>query len=69
MPKLRFSLPHTNLCTVVWYRNGQKQETLIATPKNNSDLALVMLKHKVGASEIRTVKAVSGSDIAQAMQL
>lgn len=56
MTKLNFKLPTTKLATVVWYRNGVRNETLIDSPATNEGLVNVMLRHRVGASEIRTVK-------------
>ena len=56
--KTNFVLPTTKLCTVIWYRNGEKHEQLINTPANNDRLVEVMLSHKVGYSEIRAVKSV-----------
>lgn len=56
------------MCIVVWYRNGKPNETLIDTPANNDALVQTMLmEHRVGASEIRAVKAVTGDDIKRAM--
>lgn len=53
-----FTLPQTKLCTVVWFRNNQRNEVLIPTPANNKMLVNTMLTHRVGASEIRAVKSV-----------
>lgn len=57
------------MCVVVWYRGGKKSETLIPTPANNDNLRNTMLtQHKVGFSELRTIKAVDGNAIARQMQ-
>lgn len=65
MIKPNFILPTTNLCTVVWYRDGKKNETLIETPRSNNDLRNTMLtKHRVGFSEIRCIKSLYGNDLA-----
>ena len=57
--KTNFVLPTTKLCTVIWYRDGVKHETLIDTPANNEYLVYVMLtQHHVGFSEIRAVISV-----------
>ena len=56
--RLNFNLPDTKLCVVVWYRNGDKNETLIDTPVSDSQLQTTMLGHRVGLSEIRAIKAV-----------
>ena len=62
--KLNFRLPNTRLCVVVWFRNNQKNEVLIDTPANNEALKNTMLmKHRVGASEIRAVKGVDASGL------
>ena len=56
------------MCIVVWYRDNQRNETLIATPATNAMLYNNMLmKHRVGASEIRAVKAVEANDLAHSM--
>lgn len=68
MTRLNFRLPESKICTVVWYRNGKRNETLIDTPANNEQLANVMLmEHRVGASEIRTVKGIETGSLAEAM--
>lgn len=52
------------MCVVVWYRNNKKNETLIPTPVNNEQLRQTMLtQHKVGYSELRTVKAVDAQSL------
>ena len=57
--KTNFVLPTTKLCVVIWYRNGEKHETLMDTPFNNAALTDTMLmKHHVGFSEIRAVLSV-----------
>jgi len=54
-----FKLPKTKLTLVVWYRNGQRNETLITTPVSCVRLANDMFEqHRVGPSEIRAVKSV-----------
>jgi hypothetical protein len=64
MIKPNFILPQTKLCTVVWYRNGVKNETLIETPRSNNDLRNTMLmSHRVGFSEIRCVKSVDTAEL------
>ncbi len=63
--KPKFKLPATKLCTVVWYRDGQPNETLIDTPPNNNRLIDIMLGHCVGYSEIRAVKAVEPLELGQ----
>jgi len=55
---IAFTLPKTRNCSVVWYRNGERHETVIPTPSNMEGLKNRMIQHKVGYSEIRTVKAV-----------
>ncbi len=63
-----FTLPKTSMCVVVWYRDGKKNETLIPTPRTNSDLRNDMLmKHRVGFSEIRAIKSVDGNDLANSI--
>lgn len=57
------------MCTVVWYRNGQRNELLIETPKTNEQLTLKMLEHRVGASEIRAVKSLDGTALAKSIQM
>ena len=61
--KTKFKLPNTKLCTVVWYRDGVKHEQLIETPANKDRLVDMMLKHKVGYSEIRAVKSVEAGEL------
>jgi len=57
--KPNFVLPQTKMCVVVWYRNGAKNETLIDTPRSNNSLFdLMLMRHHVGYSEIRALKAV-----------
>lgn len=57
--KVKFVLPKTKLSVVIWYRDGEKHETLIDTPPNNDMLYNTMLmKHHVGFSEIRAVMPV-----------
>ena len=64
MIKPNFILPKTKMCVVVSYRNDQKNETLIETPKSNNDLRNTMLmKHRVGFSEIRAVKSVEATEL------
>jgi len=58
-----FTLPQTKLCTVVWYRNGQRNEVLIDTPPNNQQLVEAMLAKRIGKSEIRAVKPVDPSNL------
>jgi hypothetical protein len=66
--KSKFNLPKTPSCVVVWYRNGNKNETLIPTPASNTDLVHTMLmSHRVGFSEIRAVKAVE-TDLVVSLQ-
>ena len=69
MTKPSFQLPTTTLCTVVWYRDGHRHEQLITTPKSNNDLRNEMLKHRVGFSEIRAIKGVSGAAIIGSMRM
>jgi len=65
MTKTNFVLPQTKMCVVVWYRDNKKNETLIETPRSNNDLRNTMLmKHRVGFSEIRCIKSVDGNDLA-----
>ena len=57
--KPNFVLPQTKLCTVLWKRNGVMNKELIDTPRSNSELFNTMLmKHRVGFSEIRGVQSV-----------
>jgi len=59
MKTKNFSLPKTAMAIVVWFRTGEKHETLIPTPPNNIRLTEFMFsKHHVGVSEIRAIKAV-----------
>jgi hypothetical protein len=67
MIKPNFKLPTSTMCIVVWYRNGNKNETLIKTPATNDGLFNVMLTHRVGFSEIRSVKSVETGDLTRAM--
>jgi hypothetical protein len=62
-PIHKFKLPDTKLCIVVWYRDGKKNEQLLDTPANNKILREVMLKHRVGWSEIRAIKSVEASGL------
>jgi hypothetical protein len=55
--KSQFKFPLTETCIVVWYRNGIKHETNILTPATDRGLRDTMIRHKVGFSEIRCVKA------------
>lgn len=62
--KTQFILPTSKLSVVVWYRNGEAHEQLINTPKNNDDLRnLMVMKYKVGFSEIRAVKSVLANNL------
>jgi len=62
--KTNFALPTTKFCVVIWYRNGEKHETLMETPFNNTALTDTMLmKHHVGFSEIRAVKSVEPTQL------
>lgn len=64
MIKPTFTLPITKLCTVVWYRNGEKHEQLIDTPRSSNGLIdIMLLKHRVGFSEIRAVKSVDTKEL------
>jgi len=57
--KPNFTLPKTKFSNVVWYRNGNRNEVLLDTPRSNADLFYTMLvKHRVGFSEIRAVVPV-----------
>jgi hypothetical protein len=57
--KPNFVLPQTKMCVVVWYRNNQKHEQLIDTPRSNASLFdLMLMRHHVGYSEIRALKPV-----------
>lgn len=57
--KTNFALPTTKFSTVVWYRDGKSHEVLMPTPRSNDALRdLMLLKHHVGFSEIKAVKAV-----------
>ena len=59
MSKPTFQLPKTKLSVVIWFRNGKMNEQLITTPATSGSLLDTMLmKHRVGFSEIRAVKAV-----------
>jgi len=52
------------MCVVISYRDGNKTETLIPTPCNNADLRNTMLmKHRVGFSEIRGIKSVEAGEM------
>ena len=55
--KTQFVFPNTSTAIVVWYRDGVKHETKIVTPHNTTQLQTVMLSHRVGYSEIRSIKA------------
>ena len=61
--KTNFTLPTTKTCIVIWYRDGMKHEELIDTPANNDRLVEVMLKRRVGFSEIRAVKSVNPDEL------
>lgn len=59
-----FKLPKTKMSLVVWYRKGQRFETLINTPETCSRLAETMFSHhRVGPSEIRAIKPVEPSEL------
>lgn len=59
MSATNFQLPKTKNCVVVWYRAGVRNEVTIPTPASNDSLVMTMvMKHKVGRSEIRTIKGV-----------
>lgn len=47
----------------MWYRNNKPNEIVITTPANEDALQLEMLKHRVGYSEIRTIKADNTSGL------
>lgn len=62
--KAFFKLPNTQFCFVVWYRPNKgttvprkRKEIRLATPANNDMLQSELLKHRVGLSEVRAVKA------------
>ena len=60
----QIKLPKTKMALVVWYRKGQRFETLIDTPVTGSGLANTMFNHhRVGPSEIRAVKPVEPSEL------
>ena len=62
--KPKFTLPKTKLSTVVWHRNGARNETLIDTPRSSDALLdLMLMRHHVGFGEIRVVKAVDVKDL------
>ena len=59
-----FKLPKTKMTVVIWYRKGQKNETLIPTPASCSGLANTMfMEHRVGVSEIRGLKPVEAREL------
>ena len=62
--KTNFNIPTSKLTTVVWYRDGVKHEQLIDTPKTNDILRnLMLMKYKVGFSEIRALKSVVPNEL------
>ena len=53
-----FKLPETEECSVLWFRDGEMNKTVIKTPSSCDSLQQVMLaRHHVGYSEIRAVVA------------
>ena len=56
-PLTKFVFPNTQTCVVVWYRNGERHESIIKTPEGTTGLRNAMLGQRVGYSEIRAVKA------------
>lgn len=59
--KPNFKLPNTKQCIVRYVDNeGKMQDLLMETPANNAQLFHTMLMgHKIGYGQIRTVKAVT----------
>lgn len=53
----KFTFPNTQTCVVVWYRSGERHESIIKTPEGTTGLRNAMLGQRVGYSEIRAVKA------------
>ena len=61
-------LPETRTCIVVWYRNDRKNEILMDTPGSLEQLKnTLIMKHKVGISEVRAIKSVIPNELAAAM--
>ena len=67
--KIKFRFPNTRWCFVLWYRNNQAHETHIPTPANPDMLQNEMLRHRVGYSEIRAVKADDNSGLRDVSQV
>ncbi len=63
--KPNFKLPNAKQCIVRYVDNeGKLQDVLMPTPPNNAQLFHTMLtKHKIGYSQIRTVKTVTTETI------
>lgn len=63
--KPNFKLPNTKQCIVRYVDNaGKMQDVLMDTPANNAQLIHTMLmEHKIGYGQIRTVKAVTAEMI------
>ena len=62
--RTNFTIPSTPMTTVIWYRDGKKNKTLIDTPSNNEMLVHTMLmKHRVGFSEIRALQSVDTKEL------
>jgi hypothetical protein len=58
MSKTTFKFPNTASCVVVFNRNGVNKEVVIPTPANDEALKnTLIMKHKVGFSEVRCIKA------------
>jgi len=61
---INFKFPNTTFCLIVWYRPKKgttkpvkRKEIRMATPPNPTAFQMELLKHKVGVSEVRAVKA------------
>lgn len=67
---INFKFPNTTFCLVVWYRPKKgtakpvkRKEIRMATPPNPTAFQMELLKHKVGVSEVRAVKADLSSPV------
>lgn len=58
MQKIAFALPKTQFSAVFYDSNGVRYSAVIQTPRNNDELADIMLKKKVGMSQLRFVRAI-----------
>ena len=58
--QVKFNLPATRTCKVVYVRNGVTYQSIITTPRSNDELQQIMLTRKVGVSQIQTVEPIEG---------